>query len=69
VIATFKPTPAKIRKLRKQLGLSLAAFALEVGVTSPTVGNWEKKTGTLNIRPAPLEQLTRIHKKSLKNKN
>ncbi|CAA6676657.1 MULTISPECIES: helix-turn-helix domain-containing protein [unclassified Lentimonas] len=57
----YSPTAAKVRKLRKQLGLSKAAFAREVGVTAPTISNWEKKTGVLKLKPDALEQLTRLH--------
>jgi uncharacterized Zn finger protein len=57
----FKPTAAKVKKLRKQLGLSMAAFAREVGVSAPTISNWEKKTGPLNIKAEPLAALKRLH--------
>ena len=57
----YSPTAAKVRKLRKQLGLSKAAFAREVGVTAPTITNWEKKTGVLKLQPKPLEALKRLH--------
>lgn len=57
----YSPTAAKVRKLRKELGLSMAAFAREVGVSGPTISNWEKRTGKLTIKPAPLEQLKRLH--------
>lgn len=59
--ATFKPTAAKVRKLRKQLGLSMAALGREVGVSAPTISNWEKKTGPLKIQAEPLEALKRLH--------
>ena len=57
----FTPTAAKVRKLRKQLGLSMAAFAREVGVSGPIISNWEKRTGALPIKSEPLEQLKRLH--------
>ena len=60
----FKPTAAKVRKLRKDLGLSMAAFARELGVSGPTINNWEKKTGPLNMQAQSLEQLTRLHERS-----
>lgn len=60
-VKPFKPTAAKVRKLRKQLGFSMAALAREVGVSGPTISNWEKKTGTLKIAPEPLEALKRLH--------
>jgi len=59
--AAFKPTAAKVRKLRKDLGLSMAAFAREIGVSGPTISNWEKKTGPLTIKAEPLEALKQLH--------
>jgi DNA-binding transcriptional regulator YiaG len=56
----FKPTAAKLRALRKKRGLSMAAFAREIGVSGPTISNWEKKSGALKIQPAPLEKLQRL---------
>ena len=61
--ADFKPTAAKVRKLRKELGLSMAAFAREIGVSGPTISNWEKKSGPLTIKAEPLEALKRLHKR------
>jgi uncharacterized Zn finger protein len=58
--AAFKPTAAKVRKLRKQLGLSKAAFARELGVSGPTISNWEKKNGPLTIKPESLAALQRL---------
>lgn len=58
---TFKPTGAKLRKLRKQHGLSMAALARKIGVSAPTISNWEKKTGPLKIQAEPLEALRRLY--------
>lgn len=62
----YSPTAAKVRKLRKQLGLSMAAMAREIGVSAPTISNWEKKTGSLKIQAEPLEALKRLHETSNK---
>jgi uncharacterized Zn finger protein len=59
--AAFKPTAAKLRALRKKRGLSLAALAREIGVSGPTISNWEKKSGALKIQPGPLEKLQRLY--------
>ena len=42
-------TPSHLRRLRNRLGLSQAAFATLVGVTSNTVARWER--GELGMRP------------------
>jgi uncharacterized Zn finger protein len=57
----FKPTAAKLRKLRQQHGLSKAAFARELGVSAPTISNWEKKTGPLQLSASALEAIQRLH--------
>lgn len=59
----FKPTAAKLRKLRKQLGLSKAAMARELGVSAPTITNWEKKNGTLTLKPDTLAALQLLEAK------
>ena len=46
----FQATPASIRKLRAGLGLSRQAFAKKLGVSAPSVANWENKNG-----PWPIE--------------
>jgi len=57
----FIPSADSIQILRVKLDLNKAAFAREVGVTAPTISNWEKKKGALNINPQALEQLKRLH--------
>lgn len=60
--ATFRPTAAAIRALRADLGLSRAAFATALGVTSTTVGNWETAKGALRPQPRSLAALRRLAK-------
>jgi len=45
-----------IQSRRKELGISAAAFARELGVTSQAVWNWENRPGRAPAR----EHLTRI---------
>lgn len=62
--STFQPTAAKLRKLRQDRGLSMAAMARALGVSAPTISNWEKKTGPLKLKAPVLEQLQRLHQAS-----
>ncbi|QDH71147.1 helix-turn-helix transcriptional regulator [Marilutibacter alkalisoli] len=48
-------SPAGLRKLRDRLGLAAADFGRLLGVSGPTVYNWEK-----GITRPPAEQLERI---------
>ena len=48
----FWITGKGIRTLRKRTGLTQAKFAKLVGVSVPTVVNWEKAKGKLNLRKA-----------------
>jgi uncharacterized Zn finger protein len=57
---SFSPTAAKVRKLRKHLGLSKNAFAKAVGASAPTITNWEAKTGKLKLQPEHIEALIRL---------
>jgi transcriptional regulator with XRE-family HTH domain len=35
--------------------MSQSEFARLLGVSTPTIGNWEKKTGTLDLRARSLD--------------
>ena len=59
-VRAFKATSAAIRKLRAGLGISRAEFAGLVGVSVPSIVNWETKGGALNIRAASFERLQQI---------
>ena len=54
----FTPTAASIARLRKTFGMNKSQFAKLVGVSSPTVANWEN--GKLNLRRRTLEALTEV---------
>lgn len=60
---TFTPTAAKVRRLRKQCGLSQSAFARKIGVSPPTINNWEHKSGSLNINPESRRKLAALHRR------
>ncbi len=49
------PTGKAVAALRAKFGMSQTEFARLFGVSLPTIGNWEKKTGTLNLRTRSLE--------------
>lgn len=48
----FWITGKGVRAMRKRTGLTQAKFAKLVGVSVPTVVNWEKAKGKLNLRKA-----------------
>ncbi|MFU8849090.1 MAG: helix-turn-helix domain-containing protein [Opitutales bacterium] len=58
----FQPEPAAVRELRERLNLSRAAFARQLGVSAPTVTNWESATGKLNLQPRSLAALRKLHR-------
>jgi len=49
------PTGKAVAALRAKFGMSQTEFARLLGVSLPTIGNWEKKTGTLHLRTRSLE--------------
>ncbi len=53
----FTPTAAAVRRLRKQFEMNSAQFAKLVGVSPPTVNNWENGSGKLKLRQRTLEAL------------
>jgi uncharacterized Zn finger protein len=55
----FVPTGPAIAELRARLGLNKSEFALLIGVSPPTIGNWELREGVLNIHQHSLSQLHR----------
>ena len=48
-------TGKDIARLRAKFGMSQAQFAGLFGVSAPSIGNWEKKEGTLNLQPRGLK--------------
>lgn len=58
--AAIKPfTATAVKRLRRQLNLSRAEFAELLEVSPPTVTNWEKKRGKLNLQQRTLEALNK----------
>ncbi|VAW96368.1 hypothetical protein MNBD_GAMMA19-2148, partial [hydrothermal vent metagenome] len=56
----FTPTAAAVRRLRKQFAMNSAQFAVLVGVSPPTVSNWENGSGKLKLRQRTLEALSQV---------
>ena len=56
----FTPTAAVITRLRKRFGMSTSQFAKLVGVSPPTVSNWENGNGKLNLRQRTMDALTQV---------
>jgi uncharacterized Zn finger protein len=61
---TFKPTAKSVRALRDHLGLSRAEFALELGVSAPSVAKWETTCGRLNLQTRSHQKLSELHQKT-----
>ena len=47
-------TAKAVAKLRAELGMSRKQFAKLLGVSAPTIGNWEKASGGLNLQSRTL---------------
>ncbi|MCF6257255.1 MAG: helix-turn-helix domain-containing protein [Gammaproteobacteria bacterium] len=56
----FTPTAAAVRRLRKQFEMNSSQFAVLVGVSPPTVSNWENGSGKLTLRQRTLEALAQV---------
>jgi uncharacterized Zn finger protein len=56
----FPSTAAAVTRLRKKFGMNTAQFAKLVGVSPPTVTNWENSSGKLNLHQRSLDALTRV---------
>jgi len=54
----FIPTAAAVVRLRKRFGMNQSQFARLLGVSQPTVINWENAGGTLNLRQRTMQALT-----------
>lgn len=54
---TFKATGPAVRRLRKQLNMNKSEFAKLVGVSVPSITNWESKRGKLVLKEASLTGL------------
>jgi len=56
----FTPTGAAIAELRERLELNKSQFARLVGVSPPTITNWERRAGALDLHPDHLKSLRRV---------
>ncbi|RLB65623.1 MAG: hypothetical protein DRH08_07725 [Deltaproteobacteria bacterium] len=54
----FIPTSAAVARLRKRFGMNQSQFAKLLGVSQPTIINWENAGGKLNLRQRTREALT-----------
>ncbi len=56
VVASVRPVTGKaVARLRAKFNMSRFEFARLLGVSAPSIGNWEKKPGELNLKPNSLE--------------
>ena len=56
----FTPTAAAVTRLRKRFKMNASQFAVLLGVSPPTVSNWESSAGKLNLRQRTLNALTKV---------
>ncbi len=56
----FIPTAAAVTSLRKRFKMNASQFATLVGVTPPTLSNWENATGKLNLRQRSRDALIKV---------
>ena len=60
----IRPTGKSVIRLRKQLGLSVAIFARQLGVSAATVYRWEATTGRLKLLARPLAALAKLQQQA-----
>ncbi|MCP3870842.1 MAG: helix-turn-helix domain-containing protein [Gammaproteobacteria bacterium] len=58
----FTPTATAVARLRKSFGMNISQFAKLVGVSPPTIVNWESGSGKLNLRQRSLDALNQVAK-------
>ncbi|MBS1201577.1 MAG: zinc finger, domain protein [Chromatiaceae bacterium] len=56
----FAPTGPAIAQLRERLDMNKSQFARLVGVSPPTITNWERKAGAIDLHPDHLKCLRRV---------
>ncbi len=61
VAPPFRPTSARVSRLRRRSGLSVAEFAAKLRVTPATVRRWESTRGPLTLRTASRTALRTLH--------
>lgn len=57
----FKPTANAVTRLRRRHGMSKAEFARAIGVSLPTISNWEQASGAIKPQAKGLTGLIRLH--------
>ena len=57
-----QPTGKKIVQLRAKFGMSQAQFAKLLGVSAATIGNWERKSGELNLQTRSIHAWNEVKK-------
>ncbi|MFC1783492.1 helix-turn-helix domain-containing protein, partial [Planctomycetota bacterium] len=55
VLGVRTVTGKDVAKLRAKFDMSKAQFAKLLGVSAPSINNWEKKAGTLDLQPRTLK--------------
>ena len=53
-------TGKDVAKLRGRFGMTAREFAALLGVTQQSIGNWERKTGILNLQARTLQALIAV---------
>ena len=56
----FTPTAAAVTRLRKRFRMNTPQFAKLLGVSPPTITNWENRSGELNLQQRTLDALTQV---------
>lgn len=56
----FSPTADAVTRLRERVGMNKTQFAELVGVSSVTIGKWEKADGELRLRRVTLRSLQEV---------
>ncbi len=56
----FTPTAAAVTRLRERFKMNASQFATLVGVSPPTVANWENGSGKLNLRQRTRDALIKV---------
>ena len=59
----IRPTGKSVARLRKQLGLTVAQFAKELGVAPASVYRWESTQGRLKLQARPLAALAELQRR------
>jgi uncharacterized Zn finger protein/DNA-binding transcriptional regulator YiaG len=63
----MRPTGKSIAQLRRQQGLTVAQFAVQLGVSAATVYRWEAIQGPLNLQARLLDALAALQQRAKKS--